>query len=181
MIERKDVIVISSVSCIYGIGSPEDYEEMMLTLRTGMTYEWDKLITDLIEIQYERNEMDFKRGTFRDHGDVLEILPVSTFEDAIRVEFFGDEIDRMVEFDPLTGEVKRGINCAFIFPASHYVVAQDKIERAVKESEEECDAQVAYFKENDKLLEAQRISERTHFDMEMLKETGFCSGIENYS
>ena len=181
LIERKDVIVISSVSCIYGIGSPEDYEEMMLTLRTGMTYEWDKLITDLIEIQYERNEMDFKRGTFRVHGDVLEILPVSTFEDAIRVEFFGDEIDRMVEFDPLTGEVKRGINCAFIFPASHYVVAQDKIERAVKEIEEECDAQVAYFKENDKLLEAQRISERTHFDMEMLKETGFCSGIENYS
>ncbi len=181
LIERKDVIVISSVSCIYGIGSPEDYEEMMLTLRTGMTYEWDQLITDLIDIQYERNEMDFKRGTFRVHGDVLEILPVSTFENAIRVEFFGDEIDRMVEFDPLTGEVKRGINCAFIFPASHYVVAQDKIERAVKEIEEELDERVAYFKENDKLLEAQRISERTHFDMEMLKETGFCSGIENYS
>ena len=181
LIERKDVIVISSVSCIYGIGSPEDYENMMLTLRTGMSYEWEQLISDLIDIQYERNEMDFKRGTFRVHGDVLEILPVSTFEDAIRVEFFGDEIDRMVEFDPLTGEVKRGINCAFIFPASHYVVAQDKIERAVKEIEAECDAQVAYFKENDKLLEAQRISERTHFDMEMLKETGFCSGIENYS
>ncbi len=181
LIERKDVIVISSVSCIYGIGSPEDYENMMLTLRTGMSYEWEQLITDLIDIQYERNDMDFKRGTFRVHGDVLEILPVSTFEDAIRVEFFGDEIDRMVEFDPLTGEVKRGITCAFIFPASHYVVAQDKIERAVKEIEAECDAQVAYFKENDKLLEAQRISERTHFDMEMLKETGFCSGIENYS
>lgn len=181
LIERKDVIVISSVSCIYGIGSPEDYEEMMLTLRTGMTYEWDKLISDLIDIQYERNEMDFKRGTFRVHGDVLEILPVSTFEDAIRIEFFGDEIDRMVEFDPLTGEVKRGINCAFIFPASHYVVAQDKIERAVEEIEAELEQQVAYFKENDKLLEAQRISERTHFDMEMLKETGFCSGIENYS
>ncbi len=181
LIERKDVIVISSVSCIYGIGSPEDYEEMMLTLRTGMTYEWDQLITDLIDIQYERNEMDFKRGTFRVHGDVLEILPVSTFENAIRVEFFGDEIDRMVEFDPLTGEVKRGISCAFIFPASHYVVAQDKIERAVQEIEQELDERVTYFKENDKLLEAQRISERTHFDMEMLKETGFCSGIENYS
>ncbi|MBQ9983778.1 MAG: excinuclease ABC subunit UvrB [Lachnospiraceae bacterium] len=181
LIERKDVIVISSVSCIYGIGSPEDYEEMMLTLRVGATYEWDKLITDLIDIQYERNEMDFKRGTFRVHGDVLEILPVSTFEDAIRVEFFGDEIDRMVEFDPLTGEVKRGINCAFIFPASHYVVAQDKIERAVEEIEQELEERVSYFKENDKLLEAQRISERTHFDMEMLKETGFCSGIENYS
>lgn len=181
LIERKDVIVISSVSCIYGIGSPEDYEGMMLTLRTGMSYEWDKLITDLIDIQYERNEMDFKRGTFRVHGDVLEILPVSTFENAIRVEFFGDEIDRMVEFDPLTGEVKRGINCAFIFPASHYVVAQDKIERAVGEIEQELEERVTYFKENDKLLEAQRISERTHFDMEMLKETGFCSGIENYS
>jgi len=181
LIERKDVIVISSVSCIYGIGSPEDYEEMMLTLRVGATYEWDRLIMDLIDIQYERNEMDFKRGTFRVHGDVLEILPVSTFENAIRVEFFGDEIDRIVEFDPLTGEVKRGINCAFIFPASHYVVAQDKIERAVGEIEQELEERVAYFKENDKLLEAQRISERTHFDMEMLKETGFCSGIENYS
>ena len=181
LIERKDVIVISSVSCIYGIGSPEDYAEMMLSLRVGMSYEWDQLITDLIDIQYERNEMDFKRGTFRVHGDVLEILPVSTFENAIRVEFFGDEIDRMVEFDPLTGEVKRGISCAFIFPASHYVVAQEKIERAVKEIEAELEERVAYFKENDKLLEAQRISERTHFDMEMLRETGFCSGIENYS
>ena len=181
LIERKDVIVISSVSCIYGIGSPEDYEDMMLTLRVGMTYEWDKLITDLIDIQYERNEMDFKRGTFRVHGDVLEIIPVSTFEDAIRIEFFGDEIDRMVEFDPLTGEIKRGIQFTCIFPASHYVVAQDKIDRAVKEIEEELEERVAYFKENDKLLEAQRISERTHFDMEMLKETGFCSGIENYS
>ncbi len=181
LIERKDVIVISSVSCIYGIGSPDDYAEMMLALRTGMTYEWDKLISDLIDIQYERNEMDFKRGTFRVHGDVLEILPVSTFEDAIRIEFFGDEIDRMVEFDPLTGEVKRGINCAFIFPASHYVVAQDKIERAIEEIEAELEERIAYFKENDKLLEAQRISERTHFDMEMLRETGFCSGIENYS
>ncbi|MDE6433795.1 MAG: excinuclease ABC subunit UvrB [Lachnospiraceae bacterium] len=181
LIERKDVIVISSVSCIYGIGSPDDYEEMMLTLRVGAVYEWDRLIHDLIDIQYERNEMDFKRGTFRVHGDVLEILPVSTFEDAIRVEFFGDEIDRIVEFDPLTGEVKRSITCTFIFPASHYVVAQDKIERAVKEIEVELEQQVAYFKENDKLLEAQRISERTHFDMEMLKETGFCSGIENYS
>lgn len=181
LIERKDVIVISSVSCIYGIGSPEDYEEMMLTLRVGATYEWDRLISDLIDIQYERNEMDFKRGTFRVHGDVLEILPVSTFEDAIRVEFFGDEIDRIVEFDPLTGEVKKSITCTFIFPASHYVVAQEKIERAVEEIEAELEQQVAYFKENDKLLEAQRISERTHFDMEMLKETGFCSGIENYS
>lgn len=181
LIERKDVIVISSVSCIYGIGSPEDYEEMMLTLRVGATYEWEQLIHDLIDIQYERNEMDFKRGTFRVHGDVLEILPVSTFEDAIRVEFFGDEIDRIVEFDPLTGEVKRSISFTFVFPASHYVVAQEKLEKAIGVIEEELEEQVAYFKENDKLLEAQRISERTHFDMEMLRETGFCSGIENYS
>lgn len=181
LIERKDVIVISSVSCIYGIGSPEDYKDMMLSLRVGATYEWNQLVMDLITIQYERNEMDFKRGSFRVHGDVLEIIPVSTFENAIRIEFFGDEIDRMVEFDPLTGEVKRGIQCAFIFPASHYVVAQDKIERAIGEIEEELEGQVTYFKGNDKLLEAQRIRERTQFDMEMLRETGFCSGIENYS
>ena len=181
LIERKDVIVISSVSCIYGIGSPEDYEEMMLSLRVGSTYEWDRLISDLIDIQYERNETDFKRGTFRVHGDVLEIIPVSTFENAIRVEFFGDEIDRIVEFDPLTGEVKRSINFTCIFPASHYVVSQDKIERAVKEIESELEERVSYFKEHDKLLEAQRISERTNFDIEMLRETGFCSGIENYS
>ncbi|MGN0495939.1 MAG: excinuclease ABC subunit UvrB [Lachnospiraceae bacterium] len=181
LIERKDVIVISSVSCIYGIGSPEDYEEMMLSLRVGATYEWNRLISDLIDIQYERNETDFKRGTFRVHGDVLEIIPVSTFENAIRVEFFGDEIDRIVEFDPLTGEVKRSINFTCIFPASHYVVSQDKIERAVKEIESELEERVSYFKEHDKLLEAQRISERTNFDIEMLRETGFCSGIENYS
>lgn len=181
LIERRDVIVISSVSCIYGIGSPEDYEEMMISLRVGATYEWNQLISDLIDIQYERNQMDFQRGTFRVHGDVLEIIPVSTFEDAIRVEFFGDEIDRIVEFDPLTGEVKNSINYTCIFPASHYVVSQDKIEKAVKLIEEELEEQVTYFKENDKLLEAQRISERTNFDMEMLRETGFCSGIENYS
>lgn len=181
LIERKDVIVISSVSCIYGIGSPSDYADMMLTLRVGMTYEWNQLIMDLVGIQYERNQMDFQRGTFRVHGDVLEIIPVSTFENAIRVEFFGDEIDRIVEFDPLTGEVKRGMACAFIFPASHYVVSPDKIEKAIVSIEQELKEQVAYFKENDKLLEAQRISERTNFDMEMLRETGFCSGIENYS
>ena len=181
LIERKDVIVISSVSCIYGIGSPSDYADMMLTLRVGTTYEWNQLIMDLVGIQYERNQMDFQRGTFRVHGDVLEIIPVSTFENAIRVEFFGDEIDRIVEFDPLTGEVKRGMTCAFIFPASHYVVSPDKIEKAIVSIEQELKEQVAYFKENDKLLEAQRISERTNFDMEMLRETGFCSGIENYS
>ena len=181
LIERKDVIVISSVSCIYGIGSPEDYENMMLTLRTGMSYEWEQLITDLIDIQYERNDMDFKRGTFRVHGDVLEILPVSTFEDAIRVEFFGDEIDRITEVDPLTGEIHKSLNFTCIFPASHYVVAKEKMNRAIDEIEQELAERVKYFKDREKLIEAQRIAERTNFDMEMLRETGFCSGIENYS
>ena len=181
LIERKDVIVVSSVSCIYGIGSPEDYEEMMITLRVGMEKDRDEVIHQLIDIQYIRNEMDFKRGSFRVKGDVLEIIPVSTFEDALRVEFFGDEIDRITEFDPLTGEVKRSIQFAFIFPASHYVVPQEKINRAIEEVQGELEERVAYFKENDKLLEAQRIKERTEFDMEMLRETGFCSGIENYS
>jgi len=181
LIERKDVIVVSSVSCIYGIGSRESYEKMLISLRPGMIKDRDQVIDDLINIQYVRNELDFKRGTFRVKGDVLEILPVSTFEDAIRVEFFGDEIDRIVEFDVLTGEVKRSLNFAAIFPASHYVVPQEQIERAIKGIKEELAQQVAYFKENDQLIEAQRIAERTNFDIEMLRETGFCSGIENYS
>ncbi len=181
LIERKDVIVISSVSCIYGIGAPEDYREMMLSFRTGMELDRDKAIRGLIDIQYERNEMDFHRGTFRVKGDVLEIIPVSTFEDAIRIEFFGDEIERITEFDPLTGEIKRHVNYTCIFPASHYVVSQDKINESILEVEKELVDRVKYFKENDKLLEAQRINERTNFDMEMLRETGFCSGIENYS
>ena len=181
LIERKDVIVVSSVSCIYGIGSKESYEKMLISLRPGMIKDRDQVIDDLINIQYVRNELDFKRGTFRVKGDVLEILPVSTFEDAIRVEFFGDEIDRIVEFDVLTGEVKRSLNFAAIFPASHYVVPQEQIERAIKGIKEELAQQVAYFKENDQLIEAQRIAERTNFDIEMLRETGFCSGIENYS
>lgn len=181
LIERKDVIVVSSVSCIYGIGNKEDYANMMLSLRPGMMREMDEVIDRLIDIQYVRSEMDFRRGTFRVRGDVLEILPVSTFEDAIRVEFFGDEIDRIVEFDPLTGQVKRSMNFVAIFPASHYVVAKDKLERALITIKEELEEQVAYFKENDKLLEAQRISERTNFDIEMLRETGVCSGVENYS
>lgn len=181
LIERRDVIVVSSVSCIYGIGDPEDYEEMMLSLRVGMTRDRDDIIRDLINIQYERNEMDFKRGTFRVKGDVLEIIPVSTFDEAVRVEFFGDEIDRIVEFDPLTGEVRRSLNFTCIFPASHYVVAKDKMERAITEIEGELEERVQYFKEREKLIEAQRIAERTNFDMEMLRETGFCSGIENYS
>ena len=181
LIERKDVIVVSSVSCIYGIGSKESYSEMMISLRPGMMKDRDEVIDDLINIQYVRSELDFKRGTFRVRGDVLEILPVSTFEDAVRVEFFGDEIDRIVEFDVLTGEVKRSLNFAAIFPASHYVVPQEQIERAIKGIKEELAQQVAYFKEHDQLIEAQRIAERTNFDIEMLRETGFCSGIENYS
>ena len=181
LIERKDVIVVSSVSCIYGIGSKESYSEMMISLRPGMIKDRDEVIDDLINIQYVRSELDFKRGTFRVKGDVLEILPVSTFEDAVRVEFFGDEIDRIVEFDVLTGEVKRSLNFAAIFPASHYVVPQEQIERAIKGIKEELAEQVTYFKEHDHLIEAQRIAERTNFDIEMLRETGFCSGIENYS
>lgn len=181
LIERKDVVVVSSVSCIYGIGDPESYREMMLTLRVGAQRERDDVITQLVDMQYVRGDMDFKRGSFRAKGDVLDILPVSTFDDAIRVEFFGDEIDRISEFDPLTGEVKRSVQFAFIFPASHYVIPQEQMKRAVVEIEQELEQQVAYFKENDKLLEAQRISERTRFDIEMLRETGFCSGIENYS
>lgn len=181
LIERNDVIVVSSVSCIYGIGDPEDYKSMMMSLRPGMMKDRDEVIRQLIDIQYTRNDMDFARGTFRVKGDVLDIIPVSTFEDAIRVEFFGDEIDRIMEFDPLTGEIKRSLNFACIFPASHYVVADEKIKRAIVEIEKELKERVEYFKSNDKLLEAQRISERTQFDMEMLRETGFCSGVENYS
>lgn len=181
LIERKDVIVVSSVSCIYGIGSRKDYEEMMISLRPGMEIDRDEVVRRLIDIQYVRNELDFKRGTFRVRGDVLEILPVSTFEDAVRVEFFGDEIDRIMQVDVLTGEIKASLNFAAIFPASHYVVPEEQIERAVGTIKEELEERVAWFQENDKLLEAQRIAERTNFDMEMLKETGFCSGIENYS
>ncbi|MCI5595377.1 MAG: excinuclease ABC subunit UvrB [Lachnospiraceae bacterium] len=181
LIERKDVIVVSSVSCIYGIGNKEDYTEMMLSLRPGMLKDRDTVIDALIDMQYVRNEMDFHRGTFRVKGDVVEIVPVSTFEDAVRIEFFGDEIDRITEVDLLTGEIKASLNFVAIFPASHYVVSQDKLEKAVKTIKAELAEQITYFKENDKLLEAQRIGERTNFDLEMLRETGFCSGIENYS
>lgn len=181
LIERKDVIVVSSVSCIYGIGDPEDYKSMMLSLRPGMAKDRDEVIRQLVDIQYTRNDMDFSRGSFRVKGDVVDVLPASTFEAGIRIEFFGDEIDRLIEFDPLTGEIKRTLNFACIFPASHYVVAEDKLERALVEIKRELDERVKYFKENDKLLEAQRIAERTEFDIEMLRETGFCSGVENYS
>lgn len=179
--ERKDVIVIASVSCIYGLGSPEDYMEMMISLRPGMEKNRDDILRSLVDIQYTRNEMDFKRGSFRVHGDVLEIIPANFSDTAIRIEFFGDEIDRITEIDVLTGEIKGALEHVAIFPASHYVVPQEKINRAVEDIEKELEERVAYFKSEDKLLEAQRIAERTHYDMEMLRETGFCSGIENYS
>ncbi len=179
--ERKDVIIVSSVSCIYGIGSPKDYQNMIISLRPGMEKDRDEVIRELIDIQYDRNDMDFRRGTFRVRGDVVEIFPADESELALRVEFFGDEIDRITQIDVLTGEIKCSLNHAAIFPASHYVVPMDKILKAAKDIEEEMKEQVAYFKSEDKLLEAQRIRERTSFDMEMLKETGFCSGIENYS
>ena len=179
--ERRDVVVVSSVSCIYGLGSPKDYMDMMISLRPGMERDRDEVIRDLIDIQYDRNDMDFKRGTFRVRGDVLEIFPATESESAIRVEFFGDEIDRIVEIDTLTGEVLCERKHVGIFPASHYVVPMEQILRAADDIEEELKERVDYFKSEDKLLEAQRISERTNFDVEMMKETGFCSGIENYS
>ena len=181
LIERKDVIVVASVSCIYGIGNPEDYKAMMLSLRPGMQMDRDELIGRLIDMQYTRNEMDFKRSTFRVKGDVLDIIPANKGEEALRIEFFGDEIDRIAEFDPTTGEVKRTVNFSCIFPASYYVIAEQKKERALREIEEELEERVAWFKAHDKLLEAQRIKERTDFDIEMLREAGFCSGIENYT
>lgn len=179
--ERKDVIIVSSVSCIYGIGSPDDYQNMIISLRPGMEKDRDEVIRELIDIQYDRNEMDFHRGTFRVRGDVLEIFPADYSETAVRVEFFGDEIDRITEVDILTGEIKSALNHIAIFPASHYVVPIEKIRKAAVAIEEELKERVDYFKGEDKLLEAQRISERTNFDIVMLKETGFCSGVENYS
>lgn len=179
--ERRDVIIVASVSCIYGLGSPMDYQNMVISLRPGMIKERDELMAKLIEIQYDRNDMDFHRGTFRVRGDVVEVIPAYESETAIRIEFFGDEIDRITEIDILTGEIKDELKHAAIFPASHYVVDRENINRAVKDIETELDERVKKFKRQDKLLEAQRIAERTNFDIEMLKETGFCSGIENYS
>ena len=179
--EREDVIIISSVSCIYGLGSPIDYKEMVVSLRPGMEKERDDVIRKLIDIQYERNDMDFKRGTFRVHGDVVEIYPAAAEGEAVRVEFFGDEVDRITSFDPLTGEIKARLEHVAIFPASHYVVSKEKMEAAIVNIKKELEERVQYFKSEDKLLEAQRISERTNFDIEMMRETGFCSGIENYS
>ncbi len=179
--ERKDVIVVASVSCIYGLGSPDDYQEMIVSLRPGMTKDRDEVIRELIDIQYNRNELDIERGSFRVRGDVLEIYPAQGGDYLIRVEFFGDEIDRITETDPLTGQVHSSLEHIAIFPASHYVVSQDKIKAACENIEKEMEERVRFFKGEDKLIEAQRIAERTNFDIEMLRETGFCSGIENYS
>ena len=181
LVERRDVIVVASVSCIYGLGEPQNFEKMMVSLRPGMEKDRDEVLRQLIDIQYERNEIDFKRGTFRVRGDVLEIIPANEAETAVRVEFFGDEIDRITQIDVLTGEIKGELEHVAIFPASHYVVPAEQIRRAADAIEKELEERVQYFKSEDKLLEAQRIAERTNFDIEMLKETGFCSGIENYS
>ncbi len=179
--ERRDVVVIASVSCIYGLGSPDDYENMIVSLRPGMTKDRDQVIRELIDIQYTRNDMDMDYGCFRVRGDVLEVYPAEGGDYLIRIEFFGDEIDRIAQTDPLTGQVRATLEHIAIFPASHYVVPQEKIRAACKNIEKEMEDRVRYFKGEDKLLEAQRIAERTNFDIEMLRETGFCSGIENYS
>ena len=179
--ERRDVVVVASVSCIYGLGSPDEFHDMTVSLRPGMEVDRDTVIRGLIDMQYERNDMDLQRGRFRVRGDVLEIMPAQGSDYVIRVEFFGDEIDRICEADPLTGQLCSTLEHVSIFPASHYVVAQEKINEACKHIEAELEERVRYFKGEDKLLEAQRISERTNFDIEMLRETGFCSGIENYS
>ena len=179
--ERNDVIIVASVSCIYGLGSPIDYKEMVISLRPGMIKDRDEVIHKLIDIQYSRNDMDFKRGSFRVRGDTVEIFPAYSTQHAYRVEFFGDEVDRITEIDVLTGEVKKELEHVAVFPASHYVVPQEKIDRACVTIAEELEERVRYFKSEDKLIEAQRIAERTNFDVEMMRETGFCSGIENYS
>lgn len=179
--ERRDVIIVASVSCIYGLGSPVDYQNMVISLRPGMIKDRDEVMAKLIEIQYDRNDMDFHRGTFRVRGDVLEIIPAYESDVAVRIEFFGDEVERITEIDILTGEIKDELSHVAIFPASHYVVDKENIKRAVNDIEQELEDRVKEFKHQDKLLEAQRIAERTNFDIEMLKETGFCSGIENYS
>lgn len=179
--ERKDVIIVASVSCIYGLGSPIDYQEMVLSLRPGMERERDEVIRKLIDIQYMRNDIDFHRGTFRVRGDVLEIFPAASSKEAYRVEFFGDEVERITQIDVVTKRVVSELSHIAVFPASHYVVAPEKIAKAADDILAECKEQVQFFKREEKLIEAQRIDERTHFDVEMLKETGFCSGIENYS
>ena len=179
--ERNDVIIVSSVSCIYSLGSPEDYRSMIVSLRPGMEKSRDQLLSELVAIQYERNDINFVRNKFRVRGDVVEIFPASSNENAIRVEFFGDEIDRITEINVLTGEILAVLQHAAIFPASHYIVNGEKMNEAIKEIDKELGQRIEYFQNNNKLLEAQRIAQRTHYDMEMLQEIGFCSGIENYS
>lgn len=179
--ERNDVIIVSSVSCIYGLGAPIDYRNMVVSLRPGMEADRDEVIRKLVDMQYVRNEMDFKRGTFRVHGDVVEIFPSASSGDAVRIEFFGDEVDRITEVDSLTGEIKAVLEHVAVFPNSHYIVEKDKMDVAIAGIKEELEERIRYFKSEDKLIEAQRIEERTNFDIEMLQETGFCSGIENYS
>jgi len=179
LFERKDVIIVSSVSCIYGLGDPIDYENMIVSLRPGMQKSRDEIMKKLINMQYTRNEMDFKRGTFRAKGDVLEIYPSDQSESAIRVEFWGDELDKINEINPLTGKTVAIRNHIMIFPNSHYVTEKEKLDRAISTIEEELKERIQYFKDRDKFLEAQRIEERTNFDIEMMRETGFCQGIEN--
>ncbi len=181
LFERKDVIIIASVSCIYGLGSPEEYREMVVSLRTGMEIERNQLLRKLVDIQYERNDIDFKRGTFRVRGDVVEIFPASRDEHCIRVEFFGDEIDRIREVDALTGEIIGEREHVAIFPASHFVTREEKMEIAIENIEKELEEQLEKLREEGKLLEAQRLEQRTRYDLEMMREMGFCSGIENYS
>ena len=179
--ERRDVVVVASVSCIYGLGSPDEYQDMVVSLRPGMVKDRDQVLRELVDIQYTRNETDLQRGCFRVHGDVIEVYPAQGGDYFIRVEFFGDEIDRIAEVEPLSGRIHASLNHVAIFPASHYVVSQDKIRAACDNIEKELEERVRFFKGEDRLIEAQRIAERTNFDVEMLRETGFCSGIENYS
>ncbi len=181
VLERDDVIIIASVSCIYGLGDPKEYKELMLSLRPGMEKDRDEVIKKLVEIQYERNDINFTRGTFRVRGDILEIFPANSGERAIRIEFFGDEIEKITEIDYVTGKIVGTRNHVVIFPASHYVATKESIESAIVDIEKELQERVEYFKENDKLIEAQRIEQRTKYDIEMLREIGFCQGIENYS
>ncbi|NLM28681.1 MAG: excinuclease ABC subunit UvrB [Clostridiaceae bacterium] len=181
LFERRDVIIVASVSCIYGLGDPEDYTELMLSLRPGMRKDRDEVIKKLVDIQYTRNQIDFRRGTFRVKGDVLDIFPASSSGSILRVEFFGDEIERITEIDPLTGEIIGMRTHIAVFPASHYATTRAKMERAIKSIEAELEERLKYFRENGKLLEAQRLEQRTRYDLEMMREVGFCSGIENYS
>ena len=181
LFETRDVIVVASVSCIYGLGDPIDYQEMMMSLRPGMEKSRDAIMKKLVSMQYSRNEIDFKRGTFRAKGDILEIYPSSNGEAAVRIEFWGDEIEKISEINPLTGMPIGTRNHILVPPASQYVTSKDKMERAIVTIEEELQERIKYFKDNNKLIEAQRIEERTNFDIEMMKETGFCQGIENYS